>query len=256
MAERRRARDLPFDSRPCAGATIDDLDLEYVRGQYLPRAVAQDVLDENQRPLMEQLRSLRLVVDGVPTWGALLGLTADPLGWFPGAYVHLLRIDGPAITDPVVSEYRLDGRLVDVLRGLLDVLKLNISTRIDIVSGPTELRLPDYPIVALRQLALNAVMHRSYEGTNAPVRISWYADRIEIISPGGLYGLVTPDNFGEGVTDYRNPLLAEIMHHLGYAQRFGVGIPLSRRELEHNGNPPPSFDFTPTHLTATVWQAS
>lgn len=255
LAERRRARDLPFDSRPCAGATIDDLDLDYVQSEYLPSAVAQDVLDENQRPLTEQLRSLRLVVDGVPTWGALLGLAPDPLGWFPGAYVHSLRVDGPAITDPIVAENRLDGRLVDVLRGMVGLLRLNISTRIDMTSGPTELRLPDYPIVALQQLALNAVMHRSYEGTNAPVRINWYADRIEIISPGGLYGLVTPDNFGQGVTDYRNPLLAEVMHHLGFAQRFGVGVPLARLELERNGNPPPAFDFTPTHLTATVWKA-
>ena len=53
-------------------------------------------------------------------------------------------------------------------------------------------------------------MHRTYEATNAPVRVNWFDDRIEIISPGGPFGSVSDANFGEpGVTDYRNPNLAE-----------------------------------------------
>ena len=87
-------------------------------------------------------------------------------------------------------------------------------------------------------------MHRSYEGTNAPVRIYWYRDRIEIISPGGPYGNVTKKNFGRpGVNDYRNPNLAEAMRHLGYAQHFGVGIQIAREALARNGNPPPEFQI-------------
>ena len=241
--------------RPSPDSTIDDLDLDYVAAQYLPRAVAQDVLDRNQRPLEQQLRSLRLLVGDTPTWGALLGLSRDPLGWLPGAYVQLLRIDGAAITDPILAQNRLVGRLEDVLRRLDDLLKVNIRTGADLTVGLREIRRPDYPLVALQQLALNAVMHRSYEGTSAPVRVYWYADRIEIHSPGGLYGQVTPENFGTGTTDYRNPLLAEIMHHLGYAQQFGMGIPLAQRELEENGNPLPDFDLGPTHTAVTVKSA-
>jgi ATP-dependent DNA helicase RecG len=97
-------------------------------------------------------------------------------------------------------------------------------------------------------------MHRTYEGTNAPVRFSWFSDRIEILSPGGPYGQVTPENFGRpGVTDYRNPQLAEAMKNLGYVQRFGVGIPIARQELEKNGNPPPNFDADGPHVLVTVW---
>ena len=67
-------------------------------------------------------------------------------------------------------------------------------------------------------------MHRTYESTNAPVRVSWFSDRIEILSPGGPFGAVTADTFGQhGITDYRNPNLA--MRTLGFVQRFGVGIP-------------------------------
>lgn len=95
-------------------------------------------------------------------------------------------------------------------------------------------------------------MHRSYERTHAPVRAYWYSDRIEITSPGGLYGRVTPENFGRGATDYRNPLVAEIMHQLGFSQRFGLEVPLAREALRDNGNPPPEFDFQPTQVAVTL----
>lgn len=256
LAERRRAGDLPFDLRPCSEGSIDDLDIGYIEEQYLPRAVAQDVLDEDRRPLKQQLRSLRLLVGEMPTWGALLGFGRHPLRWIPGAYVLFLRIDGERITDTILDHHRLTGRLEDVLRRLDDLLKINIRTSVDLTTGARDIRLPDYPVNALRQLAFNAVMHRTYDGTNAPVRIYWYIDRIEMDSPGGLYGQVTLNNFGKGATDYRNPLLAEIMYHLGFAQPFGLGIPEVHENLKENGNPPPAFSLGPTHVTATVRPAA
>ena len=123
----------------------------------------------------------------------------------------------------------------------------------DITAQPVEAHKPDYPIVALQQLARNAVLHRNYEGTNAPARIYWFSDRVEILSPGGPFGQVTPTNFGNpGMTDYRNPHLAEVMKNLGYVQRFGIGIQVARRELERNGNPPLDFIVEDTHVLAIV----
>ena len=62
--------------------------------------------------------------------------------------------------------------------------------------------------------------------------------RIEITNPGGAYGSVTAENFGDlGLTDYRNPNLAEAMRVLSLVQRFGMGIPIARRLLSENGNP-------------------
>ena len=252
LAERRTASDLPFDTRPCREAALEDLDLRYIETEYLPRAVSPDVLDQNRRPLLHQLRSLRLLVGETPTWGALLALGTDPLGWLPGAYIQMLRHDGTEITDPIQAEHRLAGRLEDVLTRLDELLRLNIRTSVDITSQTRETRQPDYPLVALQQLVRNAVMHRRYDGTNAPVRVHWYSDRIELTSPGGLYGQVSSENIGKGATDYRNPLLAEMMHNLGFAQRFGVGIPLAHKEMRLNGNPEPEFDFEHTRVTVTL----
>jgi ATP-dependent DNA helicase RecG len=252
LGERRRAADLPFDMRPAVGVTIAALDLDFARDHYLPNAIAREVLDQNERPLAHQLQSLRLVHGATPTWAAVLSFGSDPQAFVPGAYVQFLRIDGAEITDPIRDQKQLTGRLDDVLRRLDELLELNISVRTEVAGGLRERRRPDYPLDALRQLAHNAVMHRTYEGTNTPVRIHWFSDRVEIASPGGLFGRITPENFGMGDTDYRNPLLVEIMHHLGFAQRFGLGVRLARQALAANGNPPPEFDFQPTLVVATV----
>jgi len=85
------------------------------------------------------------------------------------------------------------------------------------------------------------------------VRCNWFDDRIEIHNPGGAYGQVTAESFGDpDVTDYRNPHLAEAMKILELVQRFGVGISIARRELKKNGNPPPEWNVQPSYVLATV----
>lgn len=96
-------------------------------------------------------------------------------------------------------------------------------------------------------------MHRSYENTNTPVRVYWFNDRIEIHNPGGPFGAVTVENFGRpGVTDYRNPNLADAMKVLGFVQRFGVGIATAQTELTKNGNPPAVFQVEPSNVLVTI----
>jgi ATP-dependent DNA helicase RecG len=132
-------------------------------------------------------------------------------------------------------------------------LVAHIETARDFTSEAVDVAHAAYPIVAIQQLARNAILHRSYDGTNAPVRINWFADRIEILSPGGPYGLVTKANFGRpDATDYRNAYLAEAMRNLGYVQKFGVGIATARREMERNGNPQLEFQVEDTYVLAIL----
>lgn len=98
-------------------------------------------------------------------------------------------------------------------------------------------------------------MHRSYDRSNTPVRIHWFSDRVVIQSPGGLHGSVTPENIDSGATSYRNPLIAEIMYRLGFAQRFGLGLQIAREAMQLNGNPPIEFGFASTHVTVTLRSA-
>ena len=246
------ASHLPFDSRPATGTDLAALDTDFLRDRYLPSAIDREALSRDAQSLHDQLASLRLTHAGVPTWAALIAFTNDPQAFVPGASVQFLRLAGSEVTAPIVIERRLAGRLDDVIHQLDDLLALNVTVAIQVTGSMRERRYPDYPLDALRQLAHNAIMHRSYEGTYAPVRIHWYADRVEITNPGGLYRRMTPEAVRDGDADYRNPLLADIMANLGFAQRFGLGIPLAKQSLTDNGNPPPEFGFLPELVTVTV----
>ncbi len=247
LAERRRYRNAPGDILPLRNADLEDLDFGILEEIYLPAAASPEVLAENSRTREEQMASLRLAELGPPVVPTVLGvlvLGKKPTRHLPGAYVSFLRLAGEHLASDVISHHEIEGPLPRLMAQLEELVKLHIITAVDITSGPKEIRRPDYPIAALEQLIRNAVMHRTYEETNSPIRIYWYSDRIEIISPGGPFGHVTPENFGKpGITDYRNPNLAEAMRHLGYAQRFGVGIQIARETLARNGNPPPEFNL-------------
>ncbi len=189
-----------------------------------------------------------------PTVLGLLVLGMRPRDFLPGAYVQFLRVAGRELADPVVDELLIDGPVADVLRRVDDKLVSHNRTAVDFTSGSTEVRTQSYPIAGLQQLVRSAVMHRTYEATNAPIHLYWFDDRIEIANPGGPYGAVTVEAFGTpGLVDYRNPNLAEALRVLGFVQRYGFGIPTARRELERNGNPPPEFEVGPTQVRCKVW---
>lgn len=254
LAERRRAGLLPFDARPVAGASLNDLAVDRFREELLPQLVAPDVLTANQRSVVLQLTSLRFTdPSGTPTPTGLLVTGLDPLAFLPGAYVQFLRIEGTTLADPVLSAHRLTNTIGDLIRELEETLRAHVDTAVSFVGTVTEERRPSVPIEALQQLVRNAVMHRTYEATNAPVRVTWFDDRVEVQSPGGPFGLVDVANFGvPGLTDYRNPTLAGVLAQLGFVQRFGVGIQVAREVLKANGNPALELEATPTHVNAVV----
>ncbi|MEZ6017569.1 MAG: ATP-binding protein [Planctomycetota bacterium] len=261
LNEKRRWRDKSFDAHAVAGSSLDDLNAGYFESEFLPQAVARDVLAANQRSLPERLASLGLIAsvdEPIPTVVGLLTLGTSPRTWVPAAYIQFLRVRGTAWGDPVVDEAELDGNLETMLRRLDEKLRATLAVAVDFTSGSTtEVRSAPYPLSALQQLSRNAVMHRTWEGTNAPVRITWFDDRIEIANPGGPYGAVTQENFGRpGVSDYRNPVLASALKTLGFVQRFGFGIAEARRALAANGNPELEFQVEPTMVLATVRRAS
>jgi len=256
LNEKRRFRDLPADIRPLADARLDTIDELLFRRTYLPSAIPTEVIEENQRSTEHQLLAVRFAHPGPPVCPTVLGILAvgkAPTEWLPGAYVQFLRIDGTALGDPVRNQKEVRGPLSDLLNEIEDIIKNNIQSSADFTTGSVEIRTPDYPIVALQQIVRNAILHRSYENTNAPVKLYWFNDRVEVHNPGGPYGQVTRSNFGQpGVSDYRNPNLAAVMKELGYVQRFGFGITLARTEMQKNGNPLPEFLVEDAHVAVIL----
>ena len=256
LIEKRRYRDIPFDVQPIPSAMLSDLNLTQFTNEYLPQAFAREVLEANERSIEEQLAATKMIAtaeEPMPTVLGMLVLGKRTLDYLPGAYIQFLRFAGREPTDPISDEEAISGTITDVLSRLEDKLNGHNRTSVDFMSGPVEKRISTYPMEAVQQIARNAVMHRSYEGNNSPVRVYWYDDRIEIISPGGVFGSINVVNFGQqGLTAYRNPNLAEAMRNLGFVQRFGLGIPLAKKLLREAGHPEIQFNVDLYNILVTI----
>ena len=252
LTERRTARARTFDAQPCLESGLADLDSELFRNTYLSQAVAPEVIAGNHRDMGTQLASLRFFdsTRACPTNAGMLLFGKNPLHWLPGAYIQFLRVNGETLADEVASEKRLSGDLLTVLRALDSLVDLLIESHPVADSALRERMTTDYPKVAIRELLLNAVMHRSYE-SNSPIRFYWFSDHVEIQNPGGLYGDASPENF-PNQNSYRNPILAEAMKTLGYVNKFGRGVDRAQEALSTNGNPRAEFRFDQHYVQALL----
>jgi len=252
LVERRSSRFPTFDATPCPEGGLRRMDLETFRQTYRPHAVAAEVIAENHREVAEQLAALRFynLKRGCPTNAGMIVFGDDPLDLFPGAKVQFVQFAGAELADEVLSEKVFTGNLITQLSELDSFLKGRFTQKPVKASELREVAVFDFPTDAVRELLMNAVLHRDYQSTS-PVRFYQFSDRIEIQNPGGLYGEASPENFPR-VNAYRNPIVAEAMHVLGYVNRFGRGIARAKRALLDNGSAEPSFDFQTSHFLATI----
>jgi ATP-dependent DNA helicase RecG len=252
LIERRVSHAKTFDAQPCLGSRVSDVSDALFLIDYRQQAVAADVIAENHRSVEHQLASLRFYDLGhaCPTNAGILLFGLDVCRWLPGAFVLFLRVAGISLAEPIATEREIAGDLLTVLRQL-DALVDAQLTRFPVADSTLRERTVEaYPRVAVRELLMNAVMHRSYEST-APLRITWLDDRLEIQSPGGLYGEASPENFPKQ-TSYRNPVVAEAMKNLGYVNRYGRGVIRAQETLAKNGSPPAEFVFDHGYVLATI----
>lgn len=249
LTEKGQIHSSSFDCRPCREATIDDIDIELFKNKYLQRAVSPATLAKDKRNVFQQMASLRLFDTrfNCPTYAGILLLGHDPQYFIPGAYIQYVKFAGSTRATKVIKENRFKGNLIIMLKELEYFIKYSIENkRPEFVSILREEPRINYPWEAIRELAMNAVMHRAYNGNNSPIKFYEYSDRIEIDNPGNLYGKVNLENF-PNETDYRNPIIAEIMLNLGYVNRFGSGVNTVSTLLEENKSNPAVFllgDYT------------
>ncbi|MCU0916390.1 MAG: putative DNA binding domain-containing protein [Planctomycetes bacterium] len=257
LTERRIHHARTFDLRCCRGCGRSELVLDLFQLTYRNAAVAPEIVEENNRDLLLQMASLGFWCPAeqcATNAGALL-FAQDPRNWIPGAAIQYVRYAGDALDTDVLDERRFGGDLITMLREVDSFLKTVFPSQPESVSPLQEENRAPYPILAIRELLMNAVMHRDYE-SNAPIRFYWFRDRIEIQNPGGLYGAVTAETFPDQ-NDYRNPKIAEAMKTLGYVNTFGRGIARAQRSLRDNGNPPAEFDISQsTFFLAAIRRAT
>lgn len=153
---------------------------------------------------------------------------------------------------------RIDGTLSSMLQQALIFISNNTkkATYINPVTGKREDK-DEYPLKALREIVLNALIHRDYSQytENDPIRIEIYEDRIEVTNPGGLYGRLSMDQLGMVRSDIRNPYIASILETMEVTENRYSGIPIIYDEMKKANLLPPKFEDDRGVFKVTLYNA-
>ena len=244
-AFRKKYRD---DIREAVGASIETLDPMKLEDYLLRRKKNRPHLDTVPTEQLYEL--IGILRDGKVTLSAVMLFGYYPQAYFPqlsviatcvpGTEMGILDETGHRFTD----SRRIEGTLPEMLDGSLAFVRTNMrtATTIDPKTGVRR-DTPQYPMDAVREAVLNALVHRDYSihTEGKPIQLTMYADRLEISNPGGLYGRLTVDQLGQVQPDTRNPVMVTAMEVLEQTENRYSGIPRIRHAMRELSLPEPVF---------------
>lgn len=197
----------------------------------------------------EILELMGITSDGVPTLAGLMVFSKYPQGYFPQLCITAVSLPGTemgAVGDDderFIDNKRITGAIPDMLEDAVEFVRKNSRIKTIIDDNGRRADKPEYPVKAVREAILNALVHRDYSiyAENVPVRIEMYRDRMEIINSGGLYGKISIDALGKVRPETRNAALANMLELLNITENRYSGIPTMRNEFAKAGLPAPIF---------------
>lgn len=185
-----------------------------------------------------------------PTLSGVMVFSKYPQTYFPQYSIIFVKIPGKSMSDlgidgeRFLADKRFTGPIDTMVDTFLEYIRVNMNSKTIIDEYGRKKEKPEYPLVALREAVLNAIIHRDYsqysEGT--PIRIEMYIDRIEITNPGQIYGSSTVADLGKSRMETRNMILADIAEVLEITENRYSGIPTIRNEMRNNNLPDPVFE--------------
>jgi len=231
-----RSRGLSYDMMPVYHATLKDLDTDKFN-EFL-------TLRKNNRKGEKNLTDLLLSYNLIthehahtyPTVAGVLLFGKNPQHFFSEAFIicsHFSGIEGRK----AIASRDCAGTLLEQFNDAYDFVlsRLNVSFTI---KGPRRTERREIPEVALREILINAIVHRNYH-INAPIKIAIYENRIEIFSPGTFPGLLDVHNLKMGITYIRNKAITKIFREAGYMEKLGTGFITLFESYEKYGLPTP-----------------
>lgn len=244
-AFRNRTRD---DIRVVEGASLKLINKERMN-QYLEavRNERKNLYDNVSKS--EILEFMGIVKDNALTLAGLMTFSMYPQAYFPQLCITAVSLPGTEqgeIGDDgerFIDNKRITGAISDMLEEAVEFVRTNSRTKTIIDDNGHRVDKPEYPIKAVREAILNALVHRDYSvhTENVPIRIEMYRDRMEIVNSGGLYGKISIDALGKVRPETRNAALANMLELLNITENRYSGIPTMRKEFANAGLPTPIF---------------
>jgi len=204
-----------------------------------------------------------LFQDGKPTLAGLMLFGVYPQARMQGYCITAVVVPGFELGETAedgarfADNKRIEGTIPQQLEAAINFVQRNMKVRTIVDAGGKRADKTEYPLKAVREIILNALIHRDYSmhTETAPTRLMFFADRLEVENPGGLYGRLTLDNLGKTIADTRNPAIASALEILIDTENRFSGIPTIRREMAEAGLPPPVFSSTRGVFKATLYTA-
>jgi ATP-dependent DNA helicase RecG len=218
------------DASPLTGATIEDLSAELVdayRAVLRQRRPDTALLGLDQVDLLLALQAVVRVGEAiVPTVCGMLFFGRDPQRWLPGAFTAFLQFAGTEIGSGTGPAYLDNVRIAGTIPAIVEEARRLIFARIRkraLLEGFVRREIPEYPDWAYREAVVNAVAHRDYGVTGGHIQVRLFSDRIEVQSPGGLFGTVSEQNI-EFEQSTRNHAVVRLLVDYGLVEQRGIGI--------------------------------
>ncbi len=259
---------LRAELRPITGSTMHDLDIRRLR-DYFQRIRQQDFPNFESEKEIEKEKAfsdLRMLLlntellvenDGMSsaTVAAVLLFGKNPNRFlahsgidafaFTGKEKDYNRKDTATIRGPLVYLGGTGGVVEKgVMEMTVDFIKKNMGISSRIVDGARRLDIPDYPDEVIREVLVNALVHRDYLLSATAIEVSLYDDRLEVVSPGRLPNGITPDRMRAGCRAARNQMLKDVLRDYNYMEHMGLGVPrkIVKGMKDHNGTIPDLID--------------
>ncbi len=241
-----------FEDVPVRDATIDDLDLDFVR-QYIEKI-------GDGRSALEYLRGNK---DFIVTrngqedisGAAILLFGNNPQRFFQRARIRFIRYEGTeakvGTEMNVIKDVIFEGKVLDMVQKAVEFVKGQIREHTFLGQDGRFVTIPEYPEFCWTELLVNAIAHRDYSIAGTDIQIKMFDDHLCVESPGTLPGLVRTSNIRE-IHFSRNPKIAEFLHTYSYVKEFGEGVDRMFREMEEAGLPAPEYKTVEFMLYATL----
>ena len=223
-----------YDATPIPHTSLNDLNMATLDQYFASYGFEFSKEDDIARKQL-LINTDILNPSGDPTVGGLLMFGINPTRYLPQAAIMFAHFNGVEIAADLIDRQEIIGTLPQQVDTAVAVLKNNIK-RPSTITGTkrvdTTYVIPDK---VLREMVVNACVHRNYSIAGSRTRIFMYSDRIECISPGRLPNTVTIAKLRSGVSYASNPILLKFMDNLRYIDRLGRGFPMIFREMEKMG---------------------
>ena len=184
------------------------------------------------------------------TLSSVLNFSPYPQAYFPQLCIIAIVVPGKEIGETgdlgerFLDNQRIEGNISEMLESAIQFVSRNMRTKtiINPITGKREDRT-DYPITAIREAILNALVHRDYSihTEGMPIQLIMFEDRIEIRNPGGIYGRIRIDQLGKVQPDTRTPVIASVLEVLKITENRYSGIPTIRKAMQEYNLSQPEF---------------